>query len=180
MGSISEPRKFPAFLAIALAALVLSAAALALSLTQLFHTGENVSAQAEKISAWIALQNDNKESDSVIGFCNRSDMPVYDVVITAVRLGTDGAAMNSGKAARKANPSGGFVKLLPPGSFQAKTAYLDGGMNMQFGVEIAFRDAGGHSWLRTADGHLRQLSQTPYAYYGIEKDIKSYCELQKQ
>jgi hypothetical protein len=44
-------------------------------------------------------------------------------------------------------------------------------MHIRFAVELAFRDAGGRSWLRTADGLLKPIRTEPAEHYGLHEPI---------
>jgi hypothetical protein len=44
-------------------------------------------------------------------------------------------------------------------------------MHIRFAVELAFRDASGRSWVRTAQGELKRIRREPADHYGIHEPI---------
>lgn len=64
-----------------------------------------------------------------------------------------------------------FKGELPPGRTNLDVTWPGGGMHIRFGIEVAFRDAAGRSWVRTADGLLKRIQGEPAAHYGLHEPI---------
>ena len=62
-----------------------------------------------------------------------------------------------------------FRFQLPPGQVGVKLRSAGGAMNIKLGVEIAFRDAAGRSWLRRSDGRLEEVSGNSVDLYRLKK-----------
>jgi hypothetical protein len=60
---------------------------------------------------------------------------------------------------------------LPPGRTNLEVEYPGGGMFIRFAVELAFRDAGGRNWVRTADGELKRIQTEPADHYGLSDPV---------
>jgi hypothetical protein len=118
--------------------------------------------QAEKISAWI--NRDNEFSmDAILN--NRSDQPVYQVVVWRVALYGAGA-----RSARELDESSGEYRTfatLPPGGYTTFFGPGFHGGGLKPGVEIAFRDQAGSTWVRSGDGLLRRSHLSPVDFYGL-------------
>ena len=151
--------------------ILVSMAALVISGTQFVYGYQNdqttkLMEQAQSISAWIS--DLGTENYSIVSLNNMSNSPVYDVVITTVRTNNGEGGADDGLTIRKQDDSdnGALIDILPPGKYTAHMEGVHGGMNMHFGVEIAFRDYNNNSWIITADGHLKRISKNPFEYYG--------------
>jgi hypothetical protein len=114
--------------------------------------------QAEKISAWI---NRDNEFSMDATLTNRSDQPVYQVVIWRVAL--YGAGARSGRELNESSGEYRTFATLPPGRYW--TWFPRRGPKA--GIEIAFRDQAGITWVRFADGLLRRSSLSPIDFYGL-------------
>ncbi len=64
-----------------------------------------------------------------------------------------------------------FKGELPPGRTDLDVTYPGGGGHIRFAIELAFRDAGGRSWIRTAQGELKRIRGEPADHYGIHEPI---------
>jgi hypothetical protein len=129
-----------------------------------------VASQAQHISAWITGQKD--DSNGMYLTCklyNASDTPVYDVVITPVFV--QGAGPTKSEDVWKQNLSGhmygGVTGILPPGKFQTGIPFGGNIPSGQIGLEIAFTDASGNSWIVRSKGVINQITKDPFKYYQV-------------
>ncbi len=113
--------------------------------------------QAEKLTAWV------DETDEFQILSNRSGNPVYDAVLTFVIKDGDGRRSPVGQDRSYRHT----FRTVPPGDWQFLFPEGWRGMHAYPGVELAFRDAAGHSWIRGPRGELKELDQGPIEYYGI-------------
>ena len=119
--------------------------------------------QAERISGWPG-----KESTDItpLILLNRSDEPVYEVVATLVfvqgggaRRGEDYGSSNYRRAS--------VMSVLPPGRWRVDVGGGWHGMNRRPGVEVAFTDRAGITWIRRATGALEEVEMSPIDHYGL-------------
>lgn len=118
--------------------------------------------QAEKISAWIDADH---EFSMDAALANRSDQPVYQVVVW--RVAAYGAGARSGRELDESSGEYRTFATLPPGRY---TTFFGPGFHaagLEPGVEIAFRDQAGITWVRSADGLLHRASSSPAGFYGL-------------
>lgn len=156
------------------------------SLLQLYYYRKeqksySLKAQADKISAWI-YREDESETQCILN--NFSNMPVYNVIITI--LVTKGAGgPRDGIEADSNYQNRELVGVLPPGKYKIGTAPLSHGMHIGFGIEIAFSDVQGNSWVRKSNGELILIKKSPIEYYNIpqpfnwETEFFPLSEIQK-
>jgi hypothetical protein len=123
---------------------------------------ETSRAQAEKISAWI---NADHEFSMNAALANRSNQPVYQVVIW--RVAAYGAGARSGRELDESSGEYRTFATLPPGRYTTFFGPGFHGMGLKPGVEIAFRDQAGITWVRSADGLLRRSDSSPADFYGL-------------
>jgi hypothetical protein len=128
--------------------------------------------QAEHISAWPHSYWGSSTDTSLV-LHNGSDSPVYRAVVSFVFI--QGAAPHSGRELM-ANRDlvGQFVRtfaVIPPGRHFTTVPGGWAGMMRRPGVEIAFVDQAGVSWLRTAEGRLSEIRQEPVDYYGLSRPV---------
>lgn len=126
--------------------------------------------QAEKISAWLDgnFNNDNE----VYYILNQSLEPVYQVVITVIKVQGAGLSFDGKEISEKyGSKFRQFLSILPPGEFKINNRKLDYAMNMRFGLEVAFTDARGYNWLRKGDGSLVEIEPNPLSYYNISLPV---------
>jgi hypothetical protein len=129
-------------------------------------------AQAEHVSAWPhSYWGDSAQT--VIVLHNGSDEPVYRAIVSFVFF--QGAAPHTGKelVANWAQFRD-FVKtfaVIPPGRSYTTVPAGWAGMMRRPGVELAFVDRAGTSWLRTADGRLSKIRHEPVGFYGLPQPV---------
>lgn len=123
-----------------------------------------VRAQAERVAAWIAGDED-AGMEAVLA--NRSDQPVYQVI--AWRVAAYGAGAHKGQELDELSGELRTFAALPPGEY--KTLFSPGfhGMGLRPGIELAFRDQAGVTWIRFADGRLKRVRVSPIDFYGINE-----------
>lgn len=117
--------------------------------------------QAVGVSVWSdrSLSEDGQHAAYTVG--NRSDLPVYHVVIYPVPV--QGAADPA--TVRRSGMTN--VNVIPPGLYEVEGPLVNAGMSLVFEPAIAFTDAGGNHWLRDADGTLSELDRDPYVEYDL-------------
>jgi hypothetical protein len=97
---------------------------------------------------------------------NRSDEPVYEVVVTMVFV--QGAGWNlgedyTGSGLRR------VLAVLPPGRWRVEVESGWAGMSRRPGVEVAFSDRSGVCWIRRSNGMLEEIDQLPIDHYGLPR-----------
>lgn len=125
--------------------------------------------QAELITAWVE-QELNPVPWVWVTLANASNQVAYRLVISTVSV-VDGSPV-----ARPSNPRTWrrFVSQLPPG--KRKPLSVDwsvaSGITAQPGVEIAFQDAAGRSWIRDWNGKLNEVEKTDHLKrLGLEEPL---------
>lgn len=116
--------------------------------------------QADTIAAWIVPrpyeaapgQFSNK---FIVDVQNGSTTPVYTVVVTLVPI--KGAAPRRSEDLTPADRLTKLLMAMPPRTFWVEFPRPPMAMGMEYGVEIAFRDTAGRSWVRRVDGNLESL-----------------------
>lgn len=125
--------------------------------------------QAKKVSSWI----ESSDLDNHRTFCrvnNLSESPIYDVVLTAVIV--QGAGPMDGREIDGEDISyRSKLKILPPGKYQIEIGFLDYGMCIAYGTELAFKDVNGNSWVRKSNGSLIKIKKEPIEYYDIARPV---------
>lgn len=120
-------------------------------------------AQADMIAAWLtAPVPTDPDQDAISGLSNASPVPIYNVAIAVV--GIQGA---TGDGPIRST----VVSVIPPGQWWVKIGgqHMDPSMHRRYGAEIAFTDAAGRSWHRTADGKLKPITVEPPEIFGIHR-----------
>lgn len=113
--------------------------------------------QAERVTAWV------DEAQELQILSNTSGKPIYDAALTFVIKDGDGrhAPVEQDQNYRHT------FRSVPPGDWQFPFPQGWRGMHAYPGVELAFRDAAGHNWLRTSRGELKELEKSPIEHYDI-------------
>lgn len=127
--------------------------------------------QANMIAAWISDIPCNQDKQDEYNFVtmqivNNSRLPIYNIVAKRVRLYSDGSVTPLNDEDEKFIVK---IDLLPPGEQKYRIRQPDGGMSMRFGLELAFQDSAGQSWIRQGDGILKEISENPILYYDISR-----------
>jgi hypothetical protein len=118
--------------------------------------------QAEKISAWIDADHEFSMDATL---ANRSNQPVYQVVIW--RVAAYGAGPRSGRELDESSGEYRTFATLPPGRYTTFFGPGFHGAGLKPGVEVAFRDQAGITWVRAEDGLLRRSNLSPADLYGL-------------
>lgn len=125
--------------------------------------------QAEHITSWIVGESKEVQDNprAWIAILNQSAMPVYDVVISMVMVQGSGSREGIG------TPQGYRVSLsvVSPGKSFTSVAATYHGMHRHPGIEIAFKDVAGISWVRKANGDLLNIEQSTITYYGLDLPV---------
>jgi hypothetical protein len=117
--------------------------------------------QADEISSWIV---DHSEGHATARISNASTQPVYSAVLAEALLDPDG------RTSKLAQPYGHRVSVTvgPPGSYSVDLHPVPFSMGRHTtGIELAFRDQAGVSWVRGPDGRLKRLAADPVTYYHL-------------
>lgn len=126
--------------------------------------------QAVKISAWFGGRIlPGEEWDSLI-LLNRSDVPIYNVVVTMVFA--QGAAPRVGEDVRDLPDHRVFYTVLPPGTWKAVAPRGWAGMYRMPAAEVAFTDSAGLHWVRRGTGQLTRLPIEPFDYFEVMRPIE--------
>lgn len=119
--------------------------------------------RAKDVSAWITKESGNYV---IVRLNNLSNAPIYSVILTLVCIqGTGGP--EDGKQALGNYEYRNIFFALPPGKLQTKMPYGGRGMSIRFGIEIAFTDSNGKSWVRKSNGKLAIIKQKTTEYYNL-------------
>jgi hypothetical protein len=119
--------------------------------------------QAERISGWPGI--DEVETTTLI-ILNRSDEPVYEVVVTLVFVQGGGVRRGEDYGPRNYQ-SVSVISVLPPGRWRVDVRGGWHGMMRRPGVEVAFIDRAGITWIRRATGTLEEVMLSPIDHYGL-------------
>ncbi|MDT7728436.1 MAG: hypothetical protein QOI21_5012 [Actinomycetota bacterium] len=126
---------------------------------------------AQHVSAWIGGVIEDpvyEDRDTPITILNRSDEPVYNVVVNMVYI--QGAAPQTGEeliGRDELHDHVNLIPVLPPGEWAIEGPGGWCGMNRAPGAEIAFTDRAGVHWVRRALGELTELDKPAPTYYKI-------------
>lgn len=135
------------------------------------------SEQAEQITAWLAgaemrmrTREDGKQYVDV-AINNASNQMVYDLIaqIVTVRGSLEGMATPSEKHLNY--EYGSRLGAIPPGKRTVAMKYPGVGMSKRLGVELAFQDAAGRYWFRSAQGTLKRVKRRPPDFYGLTHPV---------
>src|ERR1017187_3004463 len=137
-----------------------------------------VRAQAERVSATtiageggFPISNlGHGRSATRVALYNRSNAPIYDVVVTLVLV--QGAGPRFGDEEHERLMKQEFQRYfgtVPPGQYEAQVSPMWAGMMARPGIEIAFNDSNGRSWVRYANGQVVALNGSTAAYYHLEE-----------
>ena len=112
--------------------------------------------QAKCVAAWI--EDDFIENEhglfSMIIISNKSDLPIYDVVISRDLVTETVSEMGKG------DENCTYFQSVAPGNYKAMIKSNGHGMSHRFNASISFRDANGKYWYRDATGHLRKIKES--------------------
>lgn len=140
-----------------------------------------VRSQAVNVAAWFEDITLSREEPKDPYHChqialvrNNNLIPIYDVVITVV--GQYGAGPKRNGEENEGDYDCRAVALeIPTGLWALWMPTYGGGMHLSYTLEIAFRDAQGHSWIRRGNGQLERIkqNQNPFSYYSISLPVES-------
>jgi hypothetical protein len=140
--------------------------------------------QAEQVTAWTVATNNSGFPTSpgpfgrqvtYVDLNNGSSAPVYGVVVSLVFVQGAGPRTGQELSAERRRVQGypGLTQRtlldIPPGR---TGTYVNGewpGMSKRAGIEIAFTDQAGYSWVRYSNGSLESIAKRPLEYYGLEE-----------
>lgn len=144
---------------------------------------ERYRSHAVGVSAWYrgpmpgSRSDDEPFGDSLLTISNRSDQPIYEVVVTTVFI--QGAAPHTGEewvghaqhAGYKSMPRGCVFGTVGPGLWTATVKSGDSPMQGRLGCEIAFTDPAGHHWIRRSNGKLESIKKNAIDHYGLTRPL---------
>lgn len=126
--------------------------------------------QAERVSVW--LFGPDLETIQPVALFNGSAEPVYRAMVWMVFI--QGAGPHTGKEAAELYREHGTwhfysaLSVIPPGKSYTSFAGSWGALSARPGVEVAFTDRAGVHWLRSPDGILTEIPESPTDYYGFD------------
>lgn len=124
--------------------------------------------QAESISAWPVHFGLVKKKDLVY-ISNASRLPIYDVLISY------GVAYGAGRPYSLGDKYQTAVLRIPPGDYFVKAPKNNGGgMHVQLGISISFRDINGKYWRRDARGVLAQTKNDSFTEMSINQPVSTW------
>lgn len=124
--------------------------------------------QGSAVSAWVSADSVGGVSGTAIFIRNDSNSPIYHAVVSLVLLQGAGARTGEELAVDGLDPEWQrTVLVVPPGTWCVEISGGWGGMSRQPGAEVSFKDAQGFSWVRRADGPLKEIELDPFQYYGV-------------
>ena len=111
--------------------------------------------QAKCVAAWI--EDDFIENEhglfSMIKISNKSDLPIYDVIISRDLVAETITEMGKG------DDNCIYIQSVAPGNYKVMIKSDGHGMSHKFDASISFRDANGKDWYRDAAGHLGKIKK---------------------
>jgi hypothetical protein len=117
-----------------------------------------------QISAWMI----NGYSGHV-NLLNRSDQPVYQVVVVPVLV--QGAGPQRAEDVAGTGGADSLIReltVLPPGEWRLEIP-VDSAMSFEWAVEIAFTDSKERHWIRRRRGTLERLTKSAPEYFGLDR-----------
>lgn len=127
--------------------------------------------QAESVSAWPVHFGVFKKNDLVY-VSNSSRLPIYDVLVSY------GVAYGAGQSYATGGDYQSAILRIPPGEYFVKSPKNNGGgMHVQLGISISFRDINGIYWRRDARGVLTQTKSNPFMEMGVSQPISQWQSL---
>lgn len=126
--------------------------------------------QAEQVTAWLRRPIAPDMAIDVF-VQNGSQQVAYDVIASLVSL--QGAFRHTAIGDERDDRLQycRLVGNVPPGRVSSRFESMGGGMNLRFGVELAYRDASGRYWLRRGDGTLEEVDKHPLDLYEIARPV---------
>lgn len=125
-------------------------------------------AQAEEIAVW---EGEGEIGQTLVILSNHSQQPVYQAVVSQVAIEGSGAHTGRQIPEEISSREQQEVLVIPPGRTRLHFGLGFGGMGRVSGFEIAFKDQAGRSWLRYANGNLKEIDRWPIGYYGLDRPV---------
>lgn len=156
---------------------MLSFAAVLVSLISLGFTigdriGEKKYSHVSLVGAWFEPECVDGTPPNEDGTCrmvrlsNNGKVPVNELVVTCVGVYGAGPAQK-GEECPADFPCRICLPQLPPGEWKVSMPTLGAGMGVVVGIEIAFVDASGTTWVRRSNGNVVELKTRPLDFYSI-------------
>jgi len=128
-----------------------------------FFNKREGSTQAQGISAWIVSGGD--DIFSWVAINNASHYPISKVILSVVNV-----QVKASKGTEAPHEFRSYLSIAPPGICYTRIQ-IHRGMSFLAGIEIAFIDKDGQSWVRDGSGILVKIAKPTYVYYGIPLPI---------
>ena len=125
--------------------------------------------QAERITAWLGpVQPSGTSLLQQVTIQNASHQSVYELIASLVSV------QGAFRATAVGDPRGfrTTVGQIPPGQHVTSIRSGGHGMTLKLGIELAFRDASGTSWIRAGDGRLRESKDDPVDAYQLKRPVE--------
>lgn len=128
---------------------------------------EDRRSQAVLVSGWPEKEKYPNDRHIVVTILlNNSQEPVHEVVVSLVLI--QGAGPRKGEQLDSSwyRP---VLSILPPGKWTIEVDGRGHGMQIRYGIEVAFTDRSGHHWIRRADGTLQEIAKSAVDHYGLDR-----------
>lgn len=125
--------------------------------------------QAKMVSAWLDIKHQEvgtgkfKTSREIIMISNRSDLPIFNVVLSIVDgRNSDADGITTPKEFQKC------IHVIPPGNWFIAAPIGYNGMGFVGAIEIGFEDSSNRSWIRRGNGSLEEIRSEIMKRYKVD------------
>ena len=125
--------------------------------------------QAHLVTAWFT--GPPGHGPHVVSVLNGSQQLVYRVIASLVPVRGTATPDFREKLGLQPTQFRALMGELPPGQTDIEIGHPGGGGHTRWFVEMVFRDAAGATWIREADGRLRNIQGEPADYYGLHEPL---------
>lgn len=129
--------------------------------------------QAERISAFIFKETPTK---TTVALLNLSSEPIYEAIVSISAF--QGSSISPTKHISRQYTS--FLSVIPPGK---SYTFISGDyheLSFHPGIEIAFKDGKGKSWVRSTRGNLKEIAKAPIEHYNLQRPLKWQLPVHEQ
>ena len=121
--------------------------------------------QAKRISGWPAKDYKGSEQTFMV-LLNRSDEPVYEVIVALVVVQGAGSYHGEDHVLRDERR---ILSVLPPGRWKVGIRSGWHGGSRFPGAEVAFTDRAGVHWIRRATGKLEEIQEPAIDHFKLHR-----------
>jgi hypothetical protein len=125
--------------------------------------------QAQLVTAWFTAPPG--QGPHVVSVLNGSQQLVYRVIASLVPVRGTATPDFRQQQGLDSTAFRALIGELPPGQFDVEVGYPGGGGHIRWFVELVFRDAAGVTWVREADGRLRNVDGEPADYCNLHEPL---------